>query len=233
MANPQFSLIIPAAGRGQRMRAKLPKPYLHLGKCTVLEHTLSCFVSIPGLKQVIVSTSDHYQGQTMEILTRLFPVSENKVVRGGSERQYSVYNALQEVDSGIDLVAIHDAVRPFVSRNSILRCLEKASESGGAVVGIPVKDTIKRVDDRRRIIDTPGRSELWQAQTPQIFTRAVVFNAYENAMKTNESGTDDASLVEAAGNIVTIVEGHRNNFKLTFPIDFKIAEMLTEKSITD
>lgn len=233
MANQEFTLIVPAAGRGERMQSKTPKPYLKLGACTVLEHTLSRFVGIPGLRQVIVSTSDEYRNQTKELLHKLFPKTDTRVVQGGAERQNSIYNALREVDANAALVAVHDAVRPFVSNASILECLRQASECGGAVVGVPAKDTIKRVDGLRKIIGTPSRSELWQAQTPQIFRRSILMKAFEHAITANKTGTDDASLVEDAGEDVIMVEGSRDNFKLTYPLDFKIAEILILESKTD
>lgn len=224
MADPAFSLIIPAAGSGERMQAKIAKPYLQLGNCTVLEHTLTCFMGLSGLKQVIVSTSKPFRIQTEEILHRLFPKIISKTVNGGIERQHSVYNALKEVDDEIKLVAVHDAVRPFVSEKSIQACLRKASESGAAVLGVPVRDTIKKVDNQGNILETPDRSELWQAQTPQIFWRTLLIDAYEQAMSDVKTGTDDASLVEAFGRVVSLVEGNRENFKLTYPIDFRNAE---------
>lgn len=233
MANPIFSLIIPAAGRGARMQTNIPKPYLMLGKSSVLEHTLSCFIELPGLQEVIVATTDHYRKETEELLHRLLPDLHTKVVPGGDERLHSIYNALQEVDSESELIAVHDAVRPFVSQLAVLECIKEAAVSGAAILGIQVNDTIKRLDNSGKIIETPDRSELWQAQTPQIFKRSILFKAYEHALSSNLMVTDDASLVEAAGGTVTMVSGSRNNFKLTYPIDFKIAEMLIQELKTD
>lgn len=229
MANSAFSLIIPASGRGKRMEAEIPKPYLPLGNCTVFEHTLSCFIDLPGLKQVIVATSDPHIDQTDKILHRLIPDLHFKVVQGGAERMHSIYNALQEVDPESELIAVHDAVRPFVSKTSILECLKQAAVIGGAILGVQFNDTIKRIDDQGKITETPDRSELWQAQTPQIFKRSILLKAYENALSTNMKATDDASLVEAAGGAVAIVTGSRTNFKLTYPIDYKMAEIIVQE----
>jgi len=229
VANPVFSLIIPAAGRGERMQADIPKPYLQLGDCTVLEHALSCFIDLPGLKQVIAATSGPYRDQTEKILHRLIPDLHFKVVQGGAERMHSIYNAIEKVDPESELIAVHDAVRPFVSKTTILECLKQAAVTGGAIPGVRVNDTIKRVDDQGKIKETPDRSELWQAQTPQIFKRSILLKAYENALSTNMKATDDASLVEAIGGAVAMVTGSRTNFKLTYPIDFKIAEILVQE----
>lgn len=226
MADPEYSLIIPAAGLGKRMKSATPKPYLQLGGLTVLEHTLSCFIDLAGLSQVIVSTTAFYRQQTENILHRLFPEHQTIVVEGGLERQHSIYNALQKVKDGIELVAVHDAVRPFVSEIAIRKCLEHAVKFDGAILGVPVKDTIKKLDSEGRIVETPNRSELWQAQTPQIFGRKILMTAYNKALESGAVGTDDASLVEAVGGVVKVVKGSRDNFKLTYPLDFKIAELL-------
>lgn len=230
MADPVFSLVVPAAGLGKRMKAAIPKPYLDLGGQPLLEHTLKCFAGITGLSQVIVSTAPRFFEQTQKLLTEIFTGIDCLVVEGGKERQDSIYNALQRVNEAVDLVAVHDAVRPFVSKSTIIKCLEMAAAGEGAILGVPVKDTIKKVDRENVIKYTPARSDLWQAQTPQIFDRQMLLKAYENAMQQNIVGTDDASLVEATGGSICIVEGTRDNFKLTYPLDFKIAEMLVSES---
>ncbi|HKL14774.1 MAG TPA: 2-C-methyl-D-erythritol 4-phosphate cytidylyltransferase [Balneolaceae bacterium] len=228
MESPSFTLIIPAAGIGKRMGSDTPKPYLMLKGKSVLEHTLSCFRGIDSLKQVIVSTSVSYHDQTSEILNRLFDEVETAVVEGGERRQDSIYNAFQEVSESIHYVAIHDAVRPFIRAGRITECLNATTGTGAAIIGVPVKDTIKQVDTEHIISHTPDRSALWQAQTPQIFRKDLYNQAYNYAIDHNVEVTDDASLFEAAGMDVRIVEGDRENLKLTYPVDFRIAEMLVD-----
>ena len=228
MESPSFTLIIPAAGIGKRMGSDTPKPYLMLKGKSVLEHTLSCFRDIDSLKQVIVSTSVSYHDQTSEILNRLFDEVETAVVEGGERRQDSIYNAFQEVSESIHYVAIHDAVRPFIRAGRITECLNATTGTGAAIIGVPVKDTIKQVDTEHIISHTPDRSALWQAQTPQIFRKDLYNQAYNYAIDHNVEVTDDASLFEAAGMDVRIVEGDRENLKLTYPVDFRIAEMLVD-----
>ena len=228
MESPSFTLIIPAAGIGKRMGSDTPKPYLMLKGKSVLEHTLSCFRDIDSLKQVIVSTSVSYHDQTSEILNRLFDEVETAVVEGGERRQDSIYNAFQEVSESIHYVAIHDAVRPFIRAGRITECLNATTGTGAAIIGVPVKDTIKQVDTDHIISHTPDRSALWQAQTPQIFRKDLYNQAYNYAIDHNVEVTDDASLFEAAGMDVRIVEGDRENLKLTYPVDFRIAEMLVD-----
>jgi 2-C-methyl-D-erythritol 4-phosphate cytidylyltransferase len=225
---PSFSLIIPAAGVGRRMGTDIPKPYLILKGKSILEHTLSCFRGLNSLEQVIVSTSASYRDQTSEILERLFGDIETVVVQGGKRRQDSIYNAFQKVSDSIQYVAVHDAVRPFIKSDKIVECLNRSKKTGGAIIGVPVKDTIKQVDADCMIMGTPDRSRLWQAQTPQIFEKGLYGKAYSYAMEHDVEVTDDASLFEAFGKNVEIVEGDRENFKLTYPIDFQIAEMLVD-----
>lgn len=210
------------------MGTDTPKPYLHLKGKTVLERTLSRFVGLDSLRQVIVSTSDSFKDETLGILNALFKDVDTVVVKGGERRQDSIYNALLRVSESVEVVAVHDAVRPFITRQIITDCLTVAGESGGAIVGVPVKDTIKQVDSAGLIEMTPDRSRLWQAQTPQIFQKDKFWEVFQEANNRNLDVTDDASLFEAAGKDVRMVKGERDNIKLTYPIDFKIAEILVE-----
>ena len=231
MSNSRLALIIPAAGSGERLGTTVPKPYLKLADKTILEHTLTQFLQIHGLQSVVVSTSDKYIKQTETILSRLFPDITTQVVLGGVERQHSIMNALSVISSDdIDLVAIHDAVRPFVDQDSIRNCIELSSKVGGAIVAVSAKDTIKVSDEGRFVLQTPDRKSLWQAQTPQIFRIDLIKRAYQQAQKDGFLGTDDSSLVEHLGGKVAIVEGNRENFKITYPLDFKLAEWLIEKN---
>lgn len=227
------SLLIPAAGAGTRMRRATPKPYLKLDGLPILEHTIRRFLSLEGLGEVIISTSEEYLEFTRELLRGVLPETlPGRCVLGGASRQQSIYNALQESElSG--LVLVHDAVRPFVKLSHIEACCKIAQEQGGAVLGVPVRDTIKRVDDDRLVLDTPKRSELWQSQTPQVFKKAVLEKAYERARADQFNGTDDASLVERLGEKVQMVQGDFSNFKLTYPLDLRLAELLVKEHSFD
>lgn len=225
----KLAVIIPAAGSGTRLGSRLPKPFIPLGDKTILEWTISRFLEIDCLLQVIVATSIDYI-PTLERIFAKYSLSHShidfKVVKGGSERQNSINNALGIVHEEIELVAVHDAVRPFVSLENILQCIAVAKEVGGAALGVPAKDTIKKIDKEGVILETPNREQLWQAQTPQIFQKALLKKAYNIAIQEGFLGTDDASLVEHIGGIVKMVEGDRRNLKITYPIDLKIAELL-------
>lgn len=222
-------LIIPAAGSGSRLKKEIPKPYLEIAGKTILEHTITCFLSLDGLRQVAVATSESYLNITREILEKILPSNIMGIcVVGGRERQHSIYNALQEV-SEADLVIVHDAVRPFVTPAQIEACCSTAIDAGGAVLGVPAKDTIKRIDRELLIEETPSRRYLWQAQTPQVFKTKILMEAYSKAFEDDYIGTDDSSLVERLNYNVRMVEGSRSNFKITYPLDLKLARLLIEQ----
>lgn len=225
-----FALVIPAAGSGRRMGTKTPKPFLTIGGRMVLEHTVRAFLPIPGLRQVVIATRAEWVDLLHEWRTWVPDSIEWTLVVGGRERADSVERALERVRKDVTHVAVHDAVRPFVSVERVTVCLERANETGAAILAIPVRDTIKRVDpDRKVILETPDRSRLWQAQTPQIFERRILEEAYRERHKGRGGGTDDASLVEASGREVSIVEGEMQNIKLTWPVERLLAERLLEE----
>lgn len=226
------AVIIPAAGSGVRLGSDIPKPFIELSGKTILQRSIECFLGVEGVVYVVVATSlDNF-----ETCNRIFeefkqPDISFNLVKGGAERQASILNAMNTLPDDIELVAIHDAVRPFASLESIEECFRAASELGAAIVGVPVKDTIKKIDANERIVETPDRSELWQAQTPQIFKKDIIREAYQFAVKENFLGTDDASLVERIGVDIKMVEGDRKNLKITYPIDLKIAELIIKDGL--
>ncbi len=229
MEKQQVGLIVPAAGAGKRLGKEIPKPYLNLAGKTVLEHTLQAFMNIESLGEVIVSTSPDYVDLTKEILSSLFPDITTHVVLGGLERQDSIRNALNKISGKTGLIAVHDAVRPFVELKEINKCIKGATRWGGAILGSPAKNTIKKVNTDLEIMDTPDRSMLWEAQTPQIFWAALVREAYDYAYHHDVKGYDDSSLVEKIGGKVVMIKGSDKNFKITYPNDLKVAEYLLKE----
>lgn len=226
----KLAVIIPAAGSGSRMGTRIPKPFLKLQEKTILEHTIRSFLKVEQVSQVIVATSREWISDVQTIFANLsFSEVTFNVVEGGKERQDSISKGLGVVSEAIELVAVHDAVRPFIHKELIIKCSRVALEFGGAIIAVPAKDTIKEVDRDSNIKNTPDRSKLWQAQTPQIFRKELLVEAYKLAKKGNYLGTDDASLVERIRGIVKIVEGDRRNLKITYPIDFKIAELILKE----
>jgi len=224
------ALIIPAAGSGSRLNKPVPKPFVDIEGATILEYTIGCFLPLEGLRQVIVATSSEYLEKTETILDNLDMNGAVKTgcVIGGRERQHSIQHALDRVGDS-DLVAVHDAVRPFVRLEVIKNCCRAAATHGASVAGVPAKDTIKKVDEKQFIVETPERKYLWQAQTPQVFRRELLVRAYEDAKNNNFIGTDDASLVERLGTPIRMVESDRMNFKITYPLDLRLARLLIEE----
>lgn len=226
----KLAVIIPAAGSGTRMGSPLPKPFIELVGAPILEHTIRSFIKVDGVTQILIATSREW----FEVVEGIFqnfsePGISMQVVEGGKERQYSIHNAISYIEDDVELIAVHDAVRPFVKKSQIEKCCEVALKFGGAILAVPAKDTIKKVDEDLLIESTPDRSKLWQAQTPQVFQRDLLISSYLSAKKSAYLGTDDASLVERIGGNVQVVEADRENLKITYPIDLEVAELILRK----
>lgn len=229
MPEEKLALIIPAAGSGKRLGTDLPKPYLEINDKTILQHTLEKFVEVAGLSEVVISTSDEFLEQTSQILIEVFPNIKTDVVLGGSERQDSILNAIKVLSDQVGYVAVHDAVRPFVETDLIKTCFQMSKKYGAAILALPAKDTMKISDKSGFVADTPDRSVLWHAQTPQIFEINLIKKAYKNALENDLSGTDDSYLVEIVGGKVFLVKGNSKNFKITYPLDLELAKLLLKK----
>lgn len=228
MAERTTVLIIPAAGSGSRLGSSVPKPFISIGGKTILEHTLSAFRGLSELREVIVAVQDYHLAEVDEMLKRQFPEIPAAAVPGGSERQHSIRNALGAIQSEARLAAVQDAVRPFTDADLIRRCLKAAEVGDGAIAAIPVRDTIKESEPAGKSVieQTPDRSRLWQAQTPQVFPVTLLRKAYERAAADRFEGTDDASLVERIGGRVNLVEGDIRNIKITYPFDLNVARWI-------
>lgn len=226
------AVIFPAAGNGSRLGSDIPKPFIELQGKSILQRSIECFKDLEGGVQIVVSTSKSNFEKCKQIFENI--VSPNlsfTLVEGGKERQYSIWNAIQAVENDVELIAVHDAVRPFVALNGVEKCYKLAEEKGAAILAVPAKDTIKKTNAEGVILDTPDRSNLWQAQTPQVFQKQILIEAYKNAIHNKFLGTDDASLVEQINQKVYIVEGNRSNLKITYPIDLQIAELIINQEL--
>lgn len=219
------TVLIPAAGMGARMGAAVNKQYLSLADRPVLAHTLALFDNHPAIDHIcIVSPQKEIDYCRAEVVDRYGFAKVGNLIPGGAERQDSVYNGLSActaVDN--DIVLIHDGVRPFFPSDRIEQVVATAARTGACVVGVPVKDTIKEVEEGL-IRCTPERRRLWQAQTPQAFVFGLIRDAYERARQEGFRGTDDASLVERLGHPVAMIEGSYRNIKITTPEDLILAE---------
>ncbi len=228
---PTCTALIVAAGRGSRFGGPLPKQYALLGGQPVLRRTVAAFQASPAIDRVLVvigpGDDAHYEPATAGL-------GLPGPVTGGASRQQSVLNGLEALAATPpDYVAIHDAARPFVRPSDIEACLAAASSPGthGAVLGVPLADTLKRVGDEMAIAETVPRRGLWRAQTPQVFRFAPLLAAHRAAavLGTAEATalTDDAAVAERAGLKVVMVEGSEDNRKITTSDDLRSSAMET------
>lgn len=221
------SAIVVAAGSGSRMNAGINKQYMLLGGKPVLAYTLEAFERSELISEIIVVINNEEHKQFEDCILIPYKFSKIKsVTYGGSTRQESVYNGLIKVTEEIEIVAVHDGARPFVTPDIISNSITAAERSGAACTGVPVKDTIKKADQNRIVEETPDREFLWAIQTPQTFKKEILINAHEKAKADGFSGTDDSVLVERLGYKVQMVMGSYSNIKITTPEDLAFAEAL-------
>ncbi len=222
------SVLIVAAGSGKRMGANIPKQFLPLCGRPVLAYTIETFERSPDIDEIIIVTNaDNVDYVKNEIAAPFKKVK--KVVQGGSERQYSVFNGLKEISRDCGIVLIHDGVRPFVTSESIKNIIKETEIYGCCVLAVPVKDTIKICDKDGFIESTPDRAALWQAQTPQAFKYDIILRAHQTAEQDGFLGTDDSMLTERLGYKTKVVLGSYENIKITTPEDMEIGEKTIRK----
>jgi 2-C-methyl-D-erythritol 4-phosphate cytidylyltransferase len=227
-------VLIPAAGMGRRMGAAVNKQYLSLAGRPILAHTLTLFESHPLIDHIfVISPPAEISYCRTEVVERFGFTKVREVVAGGAERQDSVKRGLEAAaPADDDLVLVHDGVRPFFAPELIPQVLETARRTGGCIVGIPVKDTVKSVEEGR-ITGTLDRRRLWLAQTPQAFPAGILREAYARAAAEGFSGTDDASLVERLGRPVAMLPGSERNIKITTPGDLTLARAFLTAEATE
>lgn len=229
----KITAIVLAAGSGSRMKSKTKKQFMEIKGKPVIWYSLFEFEKSRVDEIILVTGKEDIDYCKKEIVEKYNLKKIKNVVAGGSERYESVYNGLKEVTGNI--VLIHDGARPLINNEIIERSIEGAIKSDACVVGVPVKDTIKRANKEGNIIDTPNRSELWITQTPQSFKTDLVKMAYKKMKEELEKGnttlniTDDAMVVEEfTTNQVRFVQGDYKNIKVTTPEDIDIAELFIE-----
>ena len=229
----KITAIVLAAGSGRRMKSKTKKQFMEIKGKPVIWYSLFEFEKSRVDEIILVTGKEDIDYCKKEIVEKYNLKKIKNVVAGGSERYESVYNGLKEVTGNI--VLIHDGARPLINNEIIERSIEGTIKSDACVVGVPVKDTIKRADKEGYIIDTPNRSELWITQTPQSFKTDLVKMAYKKMKEELEKGnttlniTDDAMVVEEfTTNQVRFVRGDYKNIKVTTPEDIDIAELFIE-----
>ena len=222
--------IFPAAGQSRRMKDILDsvtnKNFLELGNSSILIHTLQTFSQSNKIDNLIIAAASDEIETVKEILSQVSDLKPYQVVEGGSERQYSIANALRGVPDDSEIILVHDAARPLISIKTIEEVVEAARTYGGAIAAVPEKNTIKVVDTDNFVVATPPRAQLVSVLTPQGFRREIIMKAYQQAADDNFLGTDDSSLVERLGIKVKIVLSEYRNIKVTTPEDILIAQAL-------
>ncbi len=225
MNTAKQAVIFVAGGTGTRMGRPLPKQFLTLNNTPILIHTLRNFFSFNRNFEMIVVMHHDYISFWKDLCLQFEEVPEHTVVAGGEERFHSVKNGIEAVSSDVQHIAIHDAVRPLVSHETLMRCFNALNEHNAVVPAIPINDSIREVHGvLNKSVD---RSLYKRIQTPQCFESRMLKEAYSKPF--SPLFTDDASVVEANGHSVFLVEGNLENIKITSPIDLIVGESLTAK----
>lgn len=217
-----FAVILPAAGKSSRFHDQYyKKPFAPLENRAVWLYSAERFLNRNDVQQVLLVISPEDQEAFYSKFGANVAILGVEVVIGGAERADSVANAIAQVRPDIDFIAVHDAARPCVADEWIDRVFAAAERTGAAMLGVPVAGTLKRVGPDHLVKETVAREHLWEAQTPQVFRRQILIDAY--ARRNREPATDDAQLVERTGHPITMVQGSPINLKITTKEDLRLA----------
>ena len=226
MEKQKYAAIVLAAGSGKRMNSQVHKQYLIIQDRPVLYYSLKAFEDSAVDEIVLVVGKGEEEFCRREIVDKYGISKVKAIVEGGKERYHSVFEGLKQT-SDADYVLIHDGARPFVNQDIIRRCMQEVQKYQACVVGMPVKDTIKIADEGGYAKQTPDRKNVWMIQTPQTFSYALINEAYEEMLKTEDTAiTDDAMVLERIkGKKSKLIEGSYRNIKITTPEDLLIANV--------
>lgn len=226
MEKQKYTAIVMAAGSGKRMNSNVHKQYLIIQDRPVLYYSLKAFEDSAVDEIVLVVGKGEEKFCRKEIVDKYGISKVKAIVEGGKERYHSVFEGLKQT-SDADYVLIHDGARPFVNQDIIRRCMQEVQKYQACVVGMPVKDTIKIADEEGYAKQTPDRKNVWMIQTPQTFSYALIYEAYEEMLKTEDTAiTDDAMVLERIkGKKSKLIEGSYRNIKITTPEDLLIANV--------
>jgi len=221
--------IITAAGKGIRLRKDIKKQYIKINEKPIIYHTIKVFNDADFIDDIIiVADRDNIQYVKNQIINRYNFSKVIEIVEGGSTRKDSVRNGFNRIQDKKSIIVIHDGVRPFIDKKTILKSIEKALEKGAAVVAIKSSDTIKIVKNQK-VKTTLDRKNLRRIQTPQTFKYEILENGYSTVNWDDEKITDESYIVESAGYDVYIVDGFEKNIKITTEFDLKFAEFLLSR----
>ena len=236
----KIAVILPAAGLGTRMGKSSAektgtsrKQFMLLEGSPILLHTVRKFATSPRVTEIVVAVRSEDVEWVHSTLAREFPDGKVRVVEGGNSRQQSVENALAALAPDTDLVAVHDAVRPFIEQDTIDKVFDEAAATGAAIVGLPAVDTVKQVNrgtGHVKIRTTLQRDRLIMAQTPQVFAYDLLRRAFQSARADGFIGTDESSLVERLDVEVRVVMGSERNIKITKSADMELPRLLLKEA---
>jgi len=223
-------LVIPAAGRGERLGIDVPKAVIELGGVPMVVRTLRLFEPFGLLGRTVVVAPPDFIEPVQTAVSSHFPDCAGiDVIRGGAHRQGSVFKGLHALPNDTQLVVIHDCARPFTATEIIERCVEDARKHGAALAAVPTLDTIVNVGADATVTGTYNRSELWAVQTPQVFDYQLILEAHEKADEEGFLATDDAALVMRTGRDVRVIMGDYDNIKVTIPRDLELAGQIIRR----
>lgn len=222
----RVTAIVPAAGSGRRLKAEVEKPYILLKRKPIIVHTLKRLSSSPLISEIILAVNNKYITLALDLIKKFKIKKIKAVVAGGKTRAQSVYNCLRYISESSDIVLIHDGVRPGIDNQLIAKVVKGAKQFKAAIVAIPVIATLKEVNSRLMVKTTLPRNKIWAVQTPQVFSKDLIVEAYAKAKSKRNKATDDAFLVEQLGRPVKIVEGTYLNIKITTKEDLILAKAI-------
>ena len=215
------SVILLAGGVGSRMKSSTPKQFLLLNGKPVALHSFDLFASFEMISEIIVVCDPLYRS--------LFPSNTNFALPG-ARRQDSLFNGMQKISTQCDLVCVHDAARPLLEHSDLQKLLAEAAKHRAAALAVPMKCTIKQADEQGFVTTTLDRTTLWEMQTPQVATPALLMEGFKIAQEKNLTVTDEAMLVELTGHPFKLVTGSHSNIKITTPEDWAVVETLSPPS---
>ncbi|MDI6803441.1 MAG: 2-C-methyl-D-erythritol 4-phosphate cytidylyltransferase [Bacteroidota bacterium] len=222
MQKCKVGVVIPAAGIGKRLGSNKPKQFLEIDGIPILQITLQKFQACDAVDCIVVVSHADFINEVTGLVTKNDFTKITSIVNGGEHRQDSVWNGVKEIiKNDVEIILIHDAVRPFVTDEIIKNVIATSEKFGAAVPAVPLKDTIKVSDEKGFLIETLDRDKLFAVQTPQGFQKDLIVKAFEKAYTDNYYATDDANLVERLGEKIRLVEGDYKNIKITTKEDLE------------
>lgn len=226
----KVAVIITAGGKGERFGGEMPKQFIELKGKPIIIHTIEKFSSIPSVESIVIPVHSEWFTYTKELFAKFDLPKVKDVVVGGKERQDSIYNALQSKSlEDIDIVMVHDSVRPFIEEKLVNKIIELTEDYGAVIAGTAPKDPVKEINSKSEILRTIQRNKVSISQTPQSFWKDIIANAYQKARDVNYIGSDSSQLVEFLGYKVYIIEGSEYNIKITTQFDLKLAELIYDE----